>query len=434
MAKRALSYIAVFFLLVAAGLAGEYLAGLLPQKQILQNYGQSMKIIQEEGKYHYLLWNQSSGQNSYRLDNYTDGLILQHSVYMNTREHIDSVLTNPAARPEGDMDFQKLQELADSNAEPNMHYVRYWQGFRMIYRLLLSFISYGNIRQLLSYALLLLFTGCIVVLFKTTNSVGIVLAFAVSFALVNPILIGSSMQFFVCFGIAFLSMMFAARYTEKDEKLAMLFFIIGMATQFFDFYTVPIITFVYPAIQAVLGRRYGPRKVDLKKMWALLGRCFLLWFAAYAGMWLCKLALTTLLTDINGFENGWVSFARRIGINKVESLSVYYDAPAALARCMQQLFNSRVAKLLSLIAAGLVAGMLVWKRKNIVRENAGWAAVLGALAVLPVIWILVTAQPSSIHFWFQYRGLGAFLFGAGCSVLSLCVPKNMTIESRVVQE
>ena len=141
-------------------------------------------------------------------------------------------------------------------------------------------------------------------------------------------------------------------------------------------------------------------------------RCCGAWLYGYAAMWLCKLALTGMFTDINGLEDGFSSLSGRLGVKVVEGFEEYYSAARALKSVWGTAFpgSLTIPTALLFTAAVVISGLVYLLRGS--RAERGLAASELIVMLLPLVWYAVAAQPSCIHAWFQYRSLAVLFFGA----------------------
>ena len=96
-------------------------------------------------------------------------------------------------------------------------------------------------------------------------------------------------------------------------KAPFIFALFGIATQFFDFYTTPLITYAIPVLLLLLCKEYSSCR------WLTLIKTAAAWAYGYVSMWIVKLAATTLFTDTNGFADGFSSLSRRLNISSAQS-------------------------------------------------------------------------------------------------------------------
>lgn len=394
-------HVIVFVMSVCLALGLLILVSFLPQEPIWENVNNSLQHLYNSG-IHPRVFDYSDASI---LDQSTDVTMLRASAATSSR-YIGSVLTNPIYTFEHETDIgciHCLELLVNGYAHNSVFfYARYWMGFRILLRPLLTFLTYFQIRRYFAFAVLLLFVYLVCDISKNLNH-KIAFFFALSFVLVRPQIVVNTVQFCICFLIAFTAMLFVP-WLSRHTKYETLFFMeLGIITMYFDFYTVPLITLGLPLIYLYCMRSANNNGFTWKKIALIL----LSWFAGYALMWVAKLCLTTILTDVDGISNGLNAFASRMGVNKNPDLLKYYSVAYAFEKLFQTLVSDSegckiiVTGLLILVCTGCVQ----FCRRRIPVARFGHHKVLLMLACLPFAWFAATAQPIAIHSWFQYRSI-----------------------------
>ncbi len=412
------SFILTVFLAIIFLFAGTY----LPNRPIEQNLIASLPVFEREGMYNH------SGDYSEasKLDGFTDALILQGSLLARWADQ-KAILTNPFY---GDPSYpvDALINLLENEeyieyGEPDWCYARYWMGFRTPMRLLLTLFNYQQIRTLISnvFFILLALCACLVAHYIGAKAA---FAFLASVFLVKPQIICNSLQYSSCFLIAFGAMV-CIPFIYLHPKLEQLFFFeLGMVTMYFDFYTIPTVAFGFPFIFLLLLKASkGKRLTMLNAI-----RCFAVFLIGWVLMWIAKLLLTNIFTDVDGILSGLESMARRVGLVKNTEILEYYSIPYALQCVIETIFPAKVdwamAAVGFMLGVAYVVYMSMTKRFHI--ENAVNLPAMLFVACIPVIWFAATAQPTSIHAFFQYRNIALTYFAAGSCIhlLSLSNDNN----------
>lgn len=394
----------------------------LPQESIQRHLRQSMEELHREGMYSLV------GDRMYNsvLDMSTDLLIVTES-YLTNAEDIRTVFSNPYYWSDSEefnyMDA--LDELLNGNTPgETIHYVRYWMGFRFLIRALLTILNFYEIRRLLAVSFFSMWAFACYVISKKVGE-NIALALAMSVILVKPQVVSSCMQYSCCFLIAFGAIVLLPMCRKKNISMEAFFMEIGVLTMFFDFYSTPVITFGFPLVFLYFLEEQKGRHLTIK---AMISLC-LSWAFGYILMWFAKLALTTVFTDINAWENAFGAFSGWMSSPANEKVSVpFLTAMSGIARGFYQynkwlLFSGMAVGILGLIyAVAIRKGTIETKslKKNI--------SVLG-ISVLPIIWLMASYRPSYVHSWFQYRGIAVFFFAVGAYLLSAV--KNREKKSEV---
>lgn len=392
---------------IAAALCGSlllFLASLIPTSAIQTNAERSAEYL---GKIYPYYKAYVSGYKTYECDYFTESLIFMESYNMSI-DSPASIVTNPhhVNEEHPELRGKAFEEVASGTAQPESIYPRYWQGFRAVVRPLMLFADYEQIRLINSMVCLGLAALCIAAL-AYKKRLAASLCLALSFILVNPPVVSQLLQFSCCFIIAFAAVLAVLIFEKKlnGARAAMLFCIVGCATQFFDFYTTPIVTYGFPAIALLTLPAFENKRLKSA------GTTFLSWGYGYVSMWVIKMGITTVFTDINGFADSFSSFLRRTG-NTAETGTADYTARRALAEAAKAMFGSKriAAAVLAVLAVLCLAALIVSLIKLRFGQTLNNAAFL-MVAALPVIWFCGAKQATVIHAFFQHRGLSVFVLG-----------------------
>lgn len=394
----------IFVVLLSVFLAMSSLvtAAYLPQWLIEDNLWDSLPGLYAEGDYPVIFDHRINSL----LDNYSDIYMLRASAGTSSN-YLGSILTNPIYIYNLEDDIEqsvnvKNLEMLISGEQPDSYwcYCRYWMGFRVILRFLLVFLDYFQIRRYVSVLFFTLFFAVVCSIAKHLDH-KIAFIFAFSLVLVRPQIIATSLQYTCCFLIAFCAML-AIPWLKKNPKVETIFFMeIGIITMFFDFYTVPLVTMGLPLVYLYALKIKEAETVSLK--WIL--KNLLIWLTGYAVMWLMKLILTSTLTSVNALYDGISSFFSRIGIFKDADLEQYYDFSMAFDGIKEAIFTDNEGKVIYLTGTFVLVLAVCIKviQKKIYLHTFLLHRNMLAIALLPLIWFFITAQPIAIHYCFQYR-------------------------------
>lgn len=402
MKKSILQHTIAFLLSVVLAVGLLLLGACLPQAPIDNHVRASAEIMVQEGDYPVM----ADKSFASILDYVTDALILMESKSTSIADP-ETIFTNPQFQYPQEEDSTVLdlyQYSVDPDPAPTKYYVQYWMGFRPVMRLLLCFFDYY---QILRYTATAFFMLLAAVMCSIANRAGTRTAFlfALSIIFIRPHVAAVSLQFSCCFFLAFLAMLLVPRIHRNPGWESLFFLELGILTQYFDFYTTPILTFALPMTYLYILHYQSGEKCSCLHVLKEFG----IWFAAYVLMWLAKLTLTSLFTPVNALAQGFASFSGRIGIEKVSGMESYYNPIAALRSVFVSLYSDPAGKLVLFAAAAITFALLLvrfLRDKHQPRELLNhWPLLL--IAALPVVWFIVAAQPTANHHWFQYRGIAA---------------------------
>ena len=395
--KKVFGCAALFFSVLAISVVFLTLGLFLPQTPIHEHTVVSSELLMQEGTYPKI----GDGAPSATLDNFTDAHILAESHAMSSADW-KTIFSNPRYKLE-DPAATTVDELYayvhGEITESTGNYIRYWMGFRTIIRLLLVFLNYGQIRRYLALAFFTLLTAVACSLGKR---IGIKAAFlfVLSILCMRPYVIVLNLQYSCCFLIAMTAMLLVPRMCAHPDKDIYYFLVLGMATMFFDFYSTPIITFGLPFLYLYMLRRknHQSHTVDIFSTC----KCAAAWFIGYVGMWISKLLITSVFTDIHGLQNGFTSASG--WLRNRQSYNGPIDAIQAVFRA---LYVDEAGA--CIVAAALIVILAIWiyqlVRRGIKPGRLLEQKVPLVLAALPLIWFAIASKPTVHHFGFQYRSI-----------------------------
>ncbi|MGS4723035.1 hypothetical protein [Citrobacter farmeri] len=194
----------------------------LPSVNAPDNISQSHKIFNEEGNYRVL---STEFKSQTQLDNFTDLRIMV-----------------PRSASSDNPSFAAIDMGG---------YSRYWHGYQVVLRPLISFFNYEQVRFLLSTLLISLLCVSSSLIWKRMGLVYSI-CFVVSMCFVHIEAIGMSVQFSSVFFIAMISSIFILKSDRYDDGIIgrlgipAFFMIIGSVTNFFDLLTAPLLTLTLP--------------------------------------------------------------------------------------------------------------------------------------------------------------------------------------------
>ena len=416
-----LRYCITFFILLVIACVLLFAAGLVPQSALKQHMLETMSQLEIEGVNPGVLYD---GHPRSSLDNYSESRILLHSYYMDTRSDASVIWSNPGWEPvnfEKDTLFSEMRSAVSSDASPNLIYSRYWMGFRAIVRPLLLLMNYMDLRQLIQWTFLLLMGAVTLQLYRRTNSLWIALGFVFTLSQLNPVVVSGCIQFSTCFLLAMVGMLIVLSSRFRLGSAQMLCFVLGAATQYFDFYTAPILTFGLPMLAVLLRNQYSPESdFRLRSTSRLVLTSFVAWMAAYLAMWLAKLALTAVFTSENAFIEAFARLSAWV-FEPAAGGTVESMIPLALFYCAINLVDLVPLALEGVLLIGYGIRILrIRPQRRVWREQLVYLLV----ALLPLLWIAAAAKPAYDHMYFQYRGLGVTLFAGILFLLGTAFPAN----------
>lgn len=300
----------------------------------------------------------------------------------------DSIMLHTALDPE---ETNVLRAAMDMR-----QYEYYWHGYVAVLRPLLAVFDYGEIRVLNGMAQLLLLFWLCMLLRQRKGTVYALLALS-SYFLLMPLAMPFSLQYSWVFYIATGGVLYlvwrTGNQTMAGMRLYRFFLVMGMLTSFFDLLTYPLYTWGIPIIWLLLlwgedkKQSYYVKQVVYTGLWWILG---------YAGMWMGKFCMGSLILGRNLFGKAFAEVGLRLGVGEAE-----FNFMSRL-RIMYQNWRHYEYGIFVLVLAVwffYAAAGTLWRgvRGNVKNKALALAGVSSA------VWYLSLANHTAVHHYFTYR-------------------------------
>lgn len=393
----------VFALLLAAYLSLGLAAYIVPDWRVREHVHKTLYIGDLLSDYpKAIVFEDLNIQDSYTLDNFTDALIVNQALMLrssglqgimllpryqlaneNQSANLAALLSIP---PDEGGHTPHITEARNEQGGRAVYYGRYWHGSTFVTRLLLTVMTFIDIRLLLYVLSSLLLLWCCAALWKHVGrSVALVVPF--SLLMVNVFVLQFSMQFAPVLLIALVAMLWMVYHREMTaQQCGLLFFIVGSLTTFFDLITVPSLTLGLPLVVWVAIQRQQDWR---KGLWMVVSLA-LWWLVGYVLTWLAKWGLASLLTDKNIFVDAYGEASRW---NRNSGSYIFEAMGTCLAR-LRWIYIVIPAVVLLVLA-------ILCPRKGAWSVAMQYAVVL----LVPFVYYCLMARPAWYHSWFNYRAL-----------------------------
>jgi len=194
---------------------------------------------------------------------------------------------------------------------------------------------------------------------------------------------------------------------NANSKLFKLFFITGIITCFVDFLTTEILTLFVPLLLILAIRKHEEREDTLKNTFKFVIKSCILWLIGYAGMWLAKWAIASLVLNINVLDYVKDNAMKRInglqGLSNYEELYKHVIEKNIDTIPLIHIINIKVYKWEIKLALATVAVLLLvfidWK--NLKKKK--YSLVMLFIGIMPYLRYLILANHSYRHAMFTYR-------------------------------
>lgn len=370
----------------------------IPTRTLQENVQKSCYYFERESNYPRLM----QGENS-QLDNFTDALMLltaSHSIEENVW---DSAVNVTCYREQGIKSVDTLLKIyKDGDTDVNKEsYARYWHGYLIFLKPLLTVMDYGQIRSMVMFAQLLLF--CVVLVDLSKKKRTLIYPLFAMWIFLNPVATMLSLQYNTVLMITLLSI-YAILKMEKrwsSENLyewSIAFLIIGAMTSYFDLLTYPLVTLGIPVI-SWLAIYFSKKTItNIYKTMCLSAA----WFLGYGGIWAFKWILGSVITGENIIANALSSVAERTSADVSDTMLTFMSV------LKKQIISADQDTWKMLI----VFGMILFIYYFIKGKKMDWNTIItfAVVAMLPFGWYFVLKNHSYIHSFFAYRELAISIF------------------------
>ncbi len=390
---RRLFWCLLFLLLaVSAGYIMLVASHCIPVKYMQKNMYSSYDLIEKEGMYHGLSWNENS-----ILDNYTDAAMLVMSSTETGKNIWLSALCN-YTRVIGDLNPNEvLIAIYHYNySDYDMYaYTRYWEGYMVILKPLLCFFDYPSLRKIVFICQIILVSICIFLCGKVDNK----LLFSILglWLFLNPFVTTKSLQFNTITSITFIMIIIVLFIYWKKNQIDMkiwdvIFLLTGCATSYFDLLTFPLLTWGAPlALWVYLYYENTIKENILHEI-----EISFFWGMGYLGMWASKWVLGKAFTGIDVVDDASNEIARWT-VSSYNRWVIYYWT----------IFKNISASIqISVIIYLITIMILMLRLSKRYKFNGKFFANYLLLFIAPFIWYFITIGHAVQHYWFTYRNMG----------------------------
>lgn len=440
-----IKYFIVFIVLMIIFNLFLYLSCTYDSKLLKNNVKSSYLVLSEQGLWYPLLKRFDIYNN-----NYTDALIINecYSVdykepfasYMKARKNYSrektleelSESTGEAISfeydKENDQDvisyeYNSITELGNflnDKIHTSMIYGRYWHGYLILYRPLLLFFNISTIRTILLNAFFILLVIFLNLLYKRFNK-SIAFIFGASLVCSGYLTASYSLESAPVFLTMIISSIILVKRLDKIKDFSLYVFAVGCITNYFDYFTVPLVPF--GVISSIYLLKLMEEKKDWKYYLVFLIKNSFIWLIGYAGTWIFKWILYDItIVDVNSMVNiGFTQIFYRI--ERTNDFSLYDN----YISCIIDMISKSL--LYTLISFGILLSFNKFKIK-FMKSKKNIISFL-VLSLYPIVWYLFTANHILIHYIFVYRHTLIFMLGILLFIYNLLFKSNEKENRRI---
>ena len=416
-------------LLLAATVVGTLLLSAvfaLPTDRIRENVKESVPQLTAEGD-HFSVF---SGLRHTHQDNYSDAEYLNGAMVGSGAKGFFTGLygleyQNTEIPLSYDSPVTVLANVFDDGAKLAFkeYGKRFWNGYEVFVKPLLTFLTYGQVRHL-NFYLEMAVMAILVMLMHKNGLTKAVIPVLISYLLWEPVTVAASMAFAGFFYVTYIPcvlLLAFPRFFRENHLYPLFFMAIGIAAVYFNMNYFQILSFIYPLLFTCLINGFPESG---KKSVLLFAGAFLCWFSGYAGMMVMKWLVYEVATGEAILPDMIVRIRYRL------SATAYYTGPH-ISRVFAVLRNARyvianvpwMATELAFLVVGIVR---IAKNKaaypkigDLLKANAP-SLVLFALSAMTVITrYLLFANHVYVHAWATYRIADAAILAFNIALMNL---------------
>ncbi|MDY6407633.1 MAG: hypothetical protein SPL08_02890 [Pseudomonadota bacterium] len=325
------------------------------------------------------------------MDYFSDTIILSGALFPTKKElkvRMKDAMLVPHFAP------KRIQSLVNYSSGKSKNffrkdYPRYWHGNLVIFKPLLAFFTVSDIRVL--NMVIQTFLLCILMIsLYVKGGYKLSIPFLAGALILNPVGSVLSLTSSCMYYITLLScLIFIKKDIYYSSKYWYFFFLTGIVTVFFDFFTYPLVSLGIPLVFfAILN--HDDCLVKIKKI-AISTVC---WVIGYAGMWIGKLCVGSIILGKNLFFDAINQIIFRLG-KPSDTIS------HAIVKNLNELYYSVPVLIGSMIIMIAIMGLLLKKYKMVLKKSI--VIPLLFIGTYPFIWCSIIKKHVIIHSWETHR-------------------------------
>ncbi len=357
----------------------------IPNSAVRDNVIVSADQIDTEG-----IFFRVAGCPLWQIDNMTDCMMLNMNVDAETASPLHAAMVNEYGKNfsgnRGYFDMAKdtrlLAEKGRGAVAEQFCYARYWHGYQVLLRPLLTVFTYYQIR-IINYILLFSLAFVVLFLLWVRYSPQTSILFGIALLLFGFPVVPLAIQFSTCFYIAFVAMIYVIKRRPTDKELPIFFFVVGAVTSYADFLTTPQITLGLPMV--VVFKEFKEFK-EFRKVILLM----IFWFAGYSLLWATKWVLADIFTD----ADIWSSVAGNIALRTSSTVIT-----GGVETSIWTLLSDKVLLILAACVVVAVPCMYVYRKRSYIKD---YGALLAVALIVP-LWFVLLKNHSIQHIFFTWR-------------------------------
>lgn len=411
-------YIITFVILISSYFALLSVTSMIPSKVIENNVRKSSEILEKKGEKVIF----DLGYKEEILFTFTDALMINTAYSIDSNHSVQSFIYakknyipgqtkyffgdskySLVASPKymGDLnEIYPTKELYglmhEDNIEDSYEYARYWHGYLIFLRPLLTVFDYGTICIILSVITIISIIIMTILIYKKINLKSAII-YLIGLCSINIFIVSQSINEISIFLIAIISTIILLLRNEKIKNIGIFFFVVGSISSFIDLFTAPLVSLGLPIITYFLLQK--EEKPKIKRYIIQILKISFAWLTGYAITWVAKWVISELF-----FNRALISQAMTQIYFRSRNLKE--SAITVIAKSL-----TYISKPVTFVILGIciifmaVTGYMSSKEKPDYNKNCVRCIPYIIILFFPIIWFAVVKQHSMVHTFFTYRSL-----------------------------
>lgn len=379
--------IKIFLFIALIGCTLLVLVHCLPEERIRNNIAKSIEYMNEEGSYPYM----GVKDIGFALDNYTEASLLNFMYTADNEKPLYSAFVQQEYFPKEwnsgvDCLNGAVNELGGEMSGKLSVRSSYWLGYSIFLRPLLFIRDYYDIRSINNVLAMILFAGIAVTMAKKINNY-ISLAFVTTLCCFNYYVLSLN----ITLGIFCVYVVYGAiaYILKKEEKINIGYTMlaIGALTAFFEWFSIPYITFGIPVVILLYIKRVNGNRTIIE-YFNYLFQSSVSWIGGYGGMIILKPLIASLLTDNSAIS----SFTSRFLADSIDKTMTIAEFKMSVLQLLRLVFplhfaddinNRWIVHFIFMLFIIMVLCVFFYK------DEIGYWLSLLIISVSPILWCIV---------------------------------------------
>ena len=208
---------------------------------------------------------------------------------------------------------------------------------------------------------------------------------------------------------------------EKIKDFYLFIFIVACIANFVDYLTVPLITLAFPLSIYVLYRQ--KEEISIKEGIKIVVKASIIWILGYGITWFTKWVLYDVLYNKDLIKSAIAQVLYRSErVNENINLSIGEFLHYYISRNLKYIIFYYILIIYIHIFVFIIKDRftVINKLDKIVKNSIPFLLI----ALMPIVWYIVLANHTTLHFMFTNRHMTIFLLGILLSINNVFILKN----------